>query len=120
MAIISIRKLVIIDILYHGKALILVEFISAILCGVGIGLFVLWHPHAPLIGRIVGASALGIGLNYLPLALYAVRHEPAMSAAYPELRTPSEAKRYTLQSFLLLLPCVVLVLAVVQSVRGAE
>lgn len=122
---ISIRKLAALDIVFHGATLILLEFVLAvILCGF-FGVFSLLvflrNPGHPLFSAIVGIVLLWVALNYVPLLLYAisiVRRKSASSEVAFELEHKDlYARKYTLQSFFLLLPFAVLILALYQEIQ---
>ncbi|MBS1879150.1 MAG: hypothetical protein JST31_06530 [Actinobacteria bacterium] len=81
------RRLAAIDM--HGVAgrrfrrrIILAEFVLAALGGVALGVFLLANADGGLVGILFGIWALGVGLNYVPLALHALslRSGPALEA----------------------------------------
>ena len=53
------------------RRVILAEFILGTIVGIGIGAFLLLSAAGPF-GLVLGAWALGIGVNYVPLAVHAL------------------------------------------------
>ncbi len=93
---ISVRKLAALDIVFHGPKLILVEFAVGLGLTAALGLWFLYRGLAPdpnhsLVIAVLGGGLLGIGLNYVPLLLYAiqiVRRRSAQADAALELAHP--------------------------------
>jgi hypothetical protein len=123
-AVIDVRKLAALDIVLHGARLIVAEFaVGVLLCGAlgaGItyaGVFAGRDRSPFAIG--IGVYLLGVGLNYLPLLLYALVIARRGSAREEVARELSErdryVRRYSLQQFLLLVPLVVPALAIGQE-----
>ncbi len=120
---INIGKLAALDIVWHGPKLILAEFLLA----VGLGgvlaafsfAFFLRSPDHPLFALILSLIFLLFALNYVPLLLYAlsfVRHKNAeIEVAFELAHKERYARKYQLQSFLLFVPFVVPILAIVQE-----
>ena len=121
-AIINIRKLVALDIVFHGATFILAEFAFAVVfCGVA-GIFSLFlffrTPSHPAIELIMGVILAWLTLNYAPLLVYAInmRHKNVQQeVAYELEHKATYARKYTLQSVLLLLPLVVPFLVIIQE-----
>jgi hypothetical protein len=118
---INVRKLVALDVVFHGPKFILIEFALAVfICG-SIGLLILHGAnHSPLM-MILGSFFLGVSLNYIPLLMYSiniVKHKSAQQeVAYELEHKDTYAGKYTLQSIvLLLMPLAMLLLAVYQHV----
>ena len=121
---ISVRKLAAMDIVFHGSRLIMVEFTVGMLLTGFLGLFFLYRGFTPgsypsLMVIILVCALLGIGLNYLPLLVYAfmisrqksVQNEVTSELAHPEIYR----KMYGLQSMILILaPFALLILAIFQ------
>ncbi|MDQ2905428.1 MAG: hypothetical protein ABI456_16685 [Ktedonobacteraceae bacterium] len=122
---INIRKLAALDIVFHGSRLILAEFaLAVVFCGaVGTwSLFAFFHnPSHPIFGAILGFFLLWLAVNYLPLLLYAISIVRGKSAerevAFELEHKDVFARKYGLQSLLLVLPLVVLLLAIFQEVQ---
>ncbi|GCF10992.1 hypothetical protein [Dictyobacter arantiisoli] len=122
--IINIRKLAALDLVFHGSRLVLAEFaIAVIVCG-SIGIFNLFaffrNPNHSLFTLIIGLILCWIGLNYVPLLLYAisiVRGKSAQQEVAFELEHKEiYARKYTLQSmWLLLLTLVIPILSLMQE-----
>lgn len=121
-AIINIRKLVALDIVFHGARFILAEFAFAVIfCGsfgiISLFLF-LRTPSHPAIEIIMGLILSWLTLNYAPLLLYAIsmRNKNVQQEVAFELEHKTTyARKYTLQSALLLLPLVVPILILIQE-----
>lgn len=122
---INVRKLVALDIVFHGSRFILAEFIVAVVVPGIIGpltlIAYLRNSAHPFFQLIIGCVLLWIAINYLPLLLYTIsiiRHKSAQSEVAFELEHKDYyARKYTTQSLLLVLPLVVPVLAVVQEIK---
>ena len=121
---INIRKLAALDIAFHGPKFILIEFALGVFGCAALGLFSryfgLFHgPNHSLFAVIMGCFLLWIALNYVPLLIYAisiVRHKSAQQEVAYELDHKDKyARKYTLQSALLLIPLAVPALAVYQE-----
>lgn len=122
-AIINIRKLAALDMVFHRPKLILAEFALAVFVAAALA-FAIAAPgffggHLSLNQILWIGYALSIGLNYVPLLLYAIsiaRRGSAQEEVAVELAQRERyARKYTGQSFLLLLPLVVLLLAIYQE-----
>lgn len=122
-AIINIRKLAALDIALQGSKLILAEFTLGVFGSVALA-FVIAAPgffggHFALTQILVSSYMLCIGLNYVPLFIYAIkiiRRRSAREEVAFELAHIERARvKYTGQSFLLLLPLVVPLLAIYQE-----
>lgn len=123
---ITIRKLVALDLVLHGAGLIIGEFTFAVvLCGalsiLSLASFLRESVH-PLFALALAGYLFGVGLNYVPLLLYALymaRHKSAQQEAAFELEHKNIfARKYSLQSlWLLLIPFASVVLATWQAVR---
>jgi hypothetical protein len=125
--VINVRKLVELDIVFHGYRFILLEFGLGTPALIALGVFVLSRAVTTSgslsVGAIAfGAYALSLALNYLPLLLHAIdlaRKRSAQSEVASELEERGRAaRRYGTQQLLLLVPLAVFVLAIVQAARG--
>lgn len=122
---INIRKLAALDIVFHGSRFILAEFaVGVVFCGVA-GVFNLFtffrNPSQPLFMAVLGFGLSWVAINYVPLLLYAISIVRGKSAerevAFELERKSYYARKYTLQSLLLVLPFVVPLLAISQEVQ---
>ncbi len=113
---VDVRRLAAVDM--HGAAgtllrrrIILAEFAFGALAGVGLGIWVL-TAAAPL-----GIWAIGIGLNYLPLAIYAIRLSPAgaLERELAGIDVDAELRRYTVAQLWIFVPLLFAVLAALQE-----
>jgi hypothetical protein len=115
---INIRKLVALDILLHGRPFILIEFSLGILLGLGLAS---WQIATGLAGSyvslVLGFYLALIGVNYLPLLVYAViisKKNSAQNEAESELQNMS---KYNRQQFLIFVPLLVLLVVVKQELN---
>ncbi|HEX6777643.1 MAG TPA: hypothetical protein VF099_05540 [Ktedonobacterales bacterium] len=123
-AIINIRKLAALDIVFHGPKLILAEFAFGVFFTGALGLvltyagFVTGHFRVPWVA-LLGCYLLALAINYLPLLLHAIsivrRRSAQEEVAFELAHKEHYARKYTVQSLLLLLPLVVPVLAISQE-----
>ncbi len=125
-AVINIRKLAALDIACHGPKFILIEFALGVFGCVALGLFSLYFglfhgPNHSLFAVFMGCFLLWIGLNYVPLLIYAisiVRHKSAQQEVAYELEHKDKyAKKYTFQSILLLIPLAIPALSAYQEMQ---
>ena len=122
---INIRKLAALDIVFHGTGFIMAEFIVAVVVPGFFGplaLFAFFHnPAHPFAQLFVGCVFSWIAVNYIPLLLYTIsitrRKSAAREVAFELEHKDYYARKYTVQSLLLVLPLVVPVLAIVQEVQ---
>lgn len=69
---IDFRKLAAVDIAFLGSRLILAEFSIGVFGSLALGVFTLLRSHS-MGGIALGSYLLCIGINYVPLLLYAIR-----------------------------------------------
>jgi hypothetical protein len=115
---INVRKLAALDIVFHGRKLILIEFAIGTLLPLAIGILSVSRGHSRLL-FLFGLYMLALGINYLPLLLHAISivHSGAAAAAEVshELSNGRQsARKYQVQSLLLLIPFAVPLLALIQ------
>ncbi len=111
---ISIRKLAAVDMAIHGAGLITAEFAIGVLFPVFLAYFDLRSMHSGLQAAL-GLWLVGVAANYVPLLIYAVviaRSGMVEKEGRPEL---ARIKQYNTQQFLLLVPFLVAILAVIQE-----
>lgn len=113
-----VRRLAAIDIAFLGSKFVLIEFALAIIALPGLGLLSLIRGHATW-QVVLGAYMLLLGLNYVPLLLYAIaitRNHSAREELGSELDDREQAMRkYRRFSLLLLVPFAMPILAMLQS-----
>ena len=117
---ISIRKLVAADITLHGSRFILIEF------GIGTPAMILFGLWLTLIGKdfvfFLGLYIFLVGINYTALLVYAIaiaRKGSAKSEVGDDLAHNEQyLRKYGSQQFLILVPFTILVIAIVQEVKG--
>ena len=119
---INVRKLAALDIVFHGPKLILAEFAFGVILCAALGLWALRDPNHSLFMTILGCFLLWIALNYVPLFLYASsivgRKSAHKEVAFELAHKATYARKYTLQTVILLLvPLVLPVLAVYQELH---
>ncbi len=78
------------------RRVILAEFVLGTIAGIGIGIFLLLSA-AGAIGSALGAWALGIGVNYVPLAVHALslRSRARLRRELCGVDLPAELRYYT-------------------------
>jgi hypothetical protein len=121
----EVRKLAALDLVFHGPRFVLVEFTGALLVGAGLGVLSLRAglPGGHLVAwqLALGLYLVGVGLNYVPLALHAaalIRTGDARQAVAVELKDERRARRvYGTQEALLLVPLAVAAPAAAQALR---
>ena len=111
---VDFRKLAAVDIAVLGSRLILAEFSIGVVGSFALGFLSLFRSHS-VGGMALGSYLLCVGINYVPLLLYAIRLVRLNSARY-EIAKETEDKRrmfrkYRRQSLLLLVPLAVPILA---------
>ncbi len=120
MAAVNVRRLAALDL--NGmsgrprrRRLVLGEFVLATVLGVALGLWILVGTTNPG-GRLIGAWAAGIGLNYLPLALHALSllRPGALRAELAGVDLGRELRRYSVLQAWVLVPLLFAVLALLQ------
>jgi hypothetical protein len=126
--IINVRKLAALDIALHGAPLILFEFAAAIAIGAALGIWLTStalpvSQGAALFRLVFGVYLLCGAINYVPLLLYSIavtRRGSARQEAAAELaeKDGRSARRYGMQSLLLILPLVIPALALAQEMLG--
>jgi hypothetical protein len=123
-AIINIRKLAALDIVFHGPKLILAEFAFGVFFTGALGLFLTYAGFVTGRFRVPWVALLGcylllLALNYVPLFLYGIKIVRGKSAqaevAFELAQKERYGRKYTVQSLLLLLPLVVPMLAIAQE-----
>ena len=104
-----------------GTPVILAEYALGVLLPLGLGLLSLRSGLAGLARldwqTILGVWLVGIGVNYIPMLTYATviaRAGTAKAEGQPEF---ARARRYGIQQVILLVPCLVAIIALVQELR---
>ena len=117
------RKLAAIDIVFLGSKLIIAEFAGGVLLCVALGTFVLFRGHS-FWQFALGLYFVSLGINYVPLLVYAVaitRGQSARVEMGDELIDERRAMaKYRRQSILLLVPLPVPILALARERRRAQ
>src|SRR5215472_16699175 len=125
-AVINIRKLAALDIVFHGPRFILIEFALGVVGCAILGFFSLYFglfrdSNHSLFAVFLGCFLLWIAFNYVPLLTYAisiVRHKSAhREVAYQLEHKDKYAKKYAFQSTLLLVPLAIPALAAYQELQ---
>lgn len=95
------------------RRIILAEFLAGAVILVALGLWIVARGTS-LGGRVLGIWMIGAGLNYVPLAAYAIalRRPGALSAELAGVDTSRELRRYSVLQLWLLVPVSVVVFAV--------
>lgn len=122
-AMISFRKLVAIDIVFLGSKFIIAEFAGGALLCVALGIFVLLR-GASLAQLVLGLYLISLGINYVPMLIYAIaiaRGKSARAEIGNELDDTRRAMtKYRRQSLLLLIPLLAPIVALVQKPPHGE
>jgi hypothetical protein len=120
---IDIRTLAALDIAFLGPRIILIEFGAGVLLPIALGALTLARARS-LNGALLGLYLITLGINYVPLLLYAISIVRAGSAAAEIAegsndRTARTAmfRRYRRQSLLLLVPLMVPIASAIQEWR---
>lgn len=118
---IDIRKLAAVDMAWLGPRVIPIEYALGIVLPLILGLLSI---RAGVLASnptgwqaVMGFWLLGIAANYVPLFVYAIsiaRGGTAKAEGEPE---PARAKRYGIQQFVILVPLLVVILALMQESR---
>lgn len=108
------RKLAAIDIIFLGPKFIIIEFAGGVLLCAALGVFILFRGHS-LTQLVLGLYLISLGINYVPMLIYAVAIAKGASARREignELDDKSRAMaKYRRQSVLLLVPLLVPIIA---------
>jgi hypothetical protein len=120
---IDVRRLAAID-MYgrHGskrrRRLILAEFVLASIDIPLLGLTIVLAPSVPRV--FLGAYLIGVGLNFVPLALHAISMSRAgrLGAELAGVDVAAELRRYTAKQLFIGIPLLVLTLGVAQFATG--
>jgi hypothetical protein len=114
----DVRRLAAIDM--HGvkgaptrRRIILAEFIVGVVALVVVGMLIAWNASSWQ-WHLVGAWFIGVGLNYLPLALHAIDlYRPGrLETELAGVDTLTELRRYGLLQFWVFVPLAIVVMAV--------
>ena len=116
------RKLAAIDIVFLGSKLIIAEFASGVLLSAALGGFVLFRSHS-LKQTAIGLYLISLGINYVPMLMYAVAISLAGRARAElgdELADRRQAMaKYRRQSLWLLIPFAIPIIAIV-NLKGSR
>ena len=117
---VDFRKLAAVDIAYLGSRLILAEFSIGVFGSLALGLFALLRSRS-LGGIALASYLLSIGVNYIPLLLYAISLVRLDSARYEIDEDTADKRRifrkYRRQSLLLLVPLAVPILVLARELH---
>jgi hypothetical protein len=112
------RKLAAIDIAFLGPKFIIAEFAGGVLLCAALGAFVLFRGRGSFVQILLGLYLISLGINYVPMLIYAITISRAKSAR-AELGRELDEKRvamakYRRQSLWLLVPLIVPIAALAQ------
>jgi hypothetical protein len=114
------RKLAAIDIFFLGPKVIIAEFAAGVLLSSALGAFVLYRGQSAW-QSILGLYLISLGVNYVPMLVYAVaiaRWHSAEAELGEELIDKRRAMaKYRRQSLLLLIPLLAPILALLRAFR---
>ena len=109
--VLSARRLVAIDLVFLGSKVVITEFIAGVFFSAALGVCVLVKGHSSLGQIVLGLYLISLGVNYIPMLIYAIsitRAKSARSQLGSELDNKGLAmKKYRRQSLWLLVPLVV-------------
>lgn len=114
MEILNVRRLVALDIALHGSKFILVEFGFGVIFALILGLYSL-KSYPPL-----GWYIIALGLNYVPLLIYAINITKMHSAKTESKDDLSNRKRvisYSIRQFVIFIPFSTILLSIYQELR---
>jgi membrane protease YdiL (CAAX protease family) len=118
--VIDFRKLAALDIAFLGSRLVVAEFSIGVFGSFALGIFTLLRSHS-VGGVALGSYLLFIGINYVPLLVYAIRIVRLYSARdeVAEERADKHGmfRKYRRQSLLLLVPLAVPILALAHELH---
>lgn len=107
----------------HGtsrrRRIILFEFVAGLIAALAFGA---WLVSVGDVGNaVIGIIIIGIGLNYAPLAVYAVKFSPAgaLEGELSDVDVPAELRRYTILQLWVFVPLALVVLDVRHRLRAA-
>lgn len=122
--IISVRKLVALDIVFHGSRFIVAEFALGVALAAALGLWIissafpLSRAGAPF-KLLVGAYFVCMAINYVPMLCYAIAISRRQSARHEVAAELGEKgrfpHRYGIQQLLLVVPLVIPTIAILQE-----
>jgi hypothetical protein len=115
---ISVRKLVVLDMTLHGRRLILLEFGISAPGMIAAGLFIILRGYWPL-----GTYLLLLGVNYVPLLMYALAlsRRPGEVAKQHGPGQVRIVRKYGAQQTILLVPFAIPIMAILQrSVQSSS
>jgi hypothetical protein len=94
------------------RRIILVEFVIGFLLALAVGAVIVAAAHTP-IGYVIGGYVLGAGLNYAPLAWFAIGlYRPgALDAELAGVDKAAELRRYAALQFWIFVPLALVVFA---------
>jgi hypothetical protein len=109
--VLNARKLVAIDLVFLGSKAIITEFSAGVFLSTALGVFVLVREHGSAAQIVLGLYLISLGVNYIPMLIYAIAITRARSARAElggELdNKPVTMAKYRRQSLWLLVPLVV-------------
>ena len=120
--VVNFRKLVALDIILHGRKFILIEFGlgTPLMFALGLQQLLFGLDSGLILSQIIGFYLILIGINYVPILIYAVIIS-WKNTAYLEAEMELEHKsRYNKQQFIIFIPLLVFFIAVAQEFRSGH
>src|SRR5512143_2295863 len=118
---INVRRLAGVDMALHGQRIIIAEFALGVLLTAVLGFFTMLSVLAGgLVVNWQSVSAFwlfGTAANYVPLLIYAVLIARGGTVQTEGKAEMAEIKRYSVQQFVILIPFVMVILALLQERR---
>lgn len=101
------------------RRIILVEFVGGLVAALAFGGWLLSSGDAG--NSVIGALVIGIGLNYAPLSVYAIRFSPhgALESELKDVDVQSELRRYSVLQFWAFVPLSLIVFDISHRFRRA-
>ena len=115
----NVRELAAVD-MYGGKGttrrrrIILAEFVAGVVVMIPVGVVLVVTANST-ISRLVGIYFIGVGLNYVPLAIHAISlsRRGALDAALRDVDLPKALRHYTVAQVWVFVPLALVVMDVV-------
>ena len=103
----------------RGRRIVLAEFIAAVAATMALGIWLVTGASG-LGARIFGIWLIGVGLNYAPLAAYAISlsRPGALDAELVGVDTGRELRRYTVLQLWILVPLSLIVMTALRRKTG--
>jgi hypothetical protein len=117
----DVRRLAAVD-MWGGRGstfrrrIILIEFLVGAVVGIALGIWLLVRGSSDWLAIVLGVWAIGVGLNYVPLALHAISLTPPgkLEGELEGVDIYAELRHYTSAQFRVFVPLWIAIVAVAQ------